>query len=263
MTNTLISQFFAYAQMREKEIFYLGDLHSAWGITLKQEKNLLNRLVKNKTIIKLKRGIYLAPQKFPPGGMWQPGSLYLISVFMEIMKAKYYIGGLYAFNYYGLSEQVPSVITIYNNKLSIKKKLGTLSIRLIKVPQSRIDDSIDIKLKENRNAKIASLCKTILDAVMDWHQFGTLPQAFEWIKKYLNEKNIIRELVKTTIKYGNISSKRRIGYFIYRETQSTNLIKPLLESLPITKNWVRLNPEASSKGKTDKTWRIIDNVKSE
>lgn len=261
MTQTLITQFFAYMQMREKEIFHLGELQAAWGISSKQEKNLLSRLVKRKTIIRLKREIYLVPRKIPPGGMWQPDSLYLVSLLMEVLKANYYIGGLYAFNYYGLSEQVPAMITIYNDKRSLRKKLGTLSIQLIKTPTYQIGDFINIKLKENRNAKIASLSRTILGAVMDWNRFGTLPIAFEWIKKHIDEKDFIRELIKATIKYGNISSKRRIGYFLDKEIQSPNSIKPLLKSIPITKNWVLLDPYGDSKGVTNKIWRIIDNVK--
>lgn len=258
MTSTLFTQFFAYTQMQEKDVLHLGELQAAWGISSKQEKSLLSRLVKRKIIIRLKRGIYLVPRKVPPGGMWQPDSLQLISFFMEALKANYYIGGLYAFNYYGLSEQVPAVITIYNDKVSLKKKLGLLSIQLIKIMPDRIDESNTIQLNNNRNVKIASISRTILDAIMDWNKFGTLPIAFEWIKN--NKKAAIQELINTTIKYGNVSSRRRIGYILSRENQFSELIKPLLKSIPITKNWVLLNPQGGSKGMTNKIWRIIDNV---
>lgn len=98
---------------------------------------------------------------------------------------------------------------------------------------------------------------------MDWVRFGTLPIAFEWIKKYLNDKDFVREFIKSTLKYGNISSKRRIGYFIFRETHSFDLVNPFLKSIRTTKNWVLLDPYGERKGATDKRWRIIDNVKSE
>ena len=261
--TTLTNQFFAYIQMRETEIFHLGELHAAWGISLTQEKNLLNRLVKNKMIIRLKRSFYLVPRKIPPGGMWQPDSLYLISVYMDIMKANYYIGGLYAFNYYGLSAQIPGMITIYNDKLSLKKKLGNLTIQLIKIPKSRIGIPRNIILKEGRKANISSLARTVLDAMADWIRFGTLPVAFEWIKQHLNDKDFVHEFIKITLKYGNISSKRRIGYFLFRETHSLDLVNRLLKSIRETKNWVLLDPCGEGKGTTDKKWRIIDNVKSE
>lgn len=262
MVTSLITQLFAYTQMREKSILILGELHSAWGISLKQEKALLSRLTKRKTIIRLKRGVYLVPQKVPPGGMWQPDPLYLISILMEVIKANYYISGLYAFNYYGLSEQIPNIITIYNDKLSAKKKLGSLVIQLIKVPKKKIGCITDIALKENRNVKIASLNRTILDAVMDWNRFGTLPIAYEWIEKNINKNDFLKNFIETTIKYGNISARRRIGYFLYKKNFSLRLIKPLLQSLPTTTNWVLLNPYDDYKGTTNKEWRIIDNVKS-
>lgn len=261
MASTLMSQFFAYMQMKNKEVLHLGELQAAWGISPKQEKNLLNRLVKKKTIIRLKRGIYLVPEKVPPGGMWQPDSLYLISVFMNIMKANYYLSGLYAFNYYGLSEQIPSIITIYNDKLSMTKKLGTLTIELIKTSKERIGDFSRINLKNTRQANIANLTRTILDAVMDWSRFGTLPIAFDWIKKHLGDKTFMQKLIKNTLTYGNISSKKRIGYFLSRERYSSTSLKSLLKSISVTSSWVLLDPHGGSKGTTNKAWGIIDNVK--
>lgn len=261
MTISMISQFFAYTQLMGKDVFYLGELQSAWGITLKQEKSLLSRLVKRKTIIRLKRGVYLVPKKIPPGGMWQPDSLLLICYFMEISKSNYYISGLYAFNYYGLSEQIPNMITIYNDKLSLQKKLGTLSIQLIKVPKSRLKDNVVIPVADQREVKIASLSRTILDAIMDWQRFGTIPSAYEWIRNFSKDRKIIRDLVNTTLRYGNVSSRRRIGYVLSKLARFPDLTKSLLKSIPVTQNWVLLDPLQGNKGKTDKNWRIIDNVK--
>lgn len=259
----MTTQLFAYTQMCEKELFYLGEFQAALGISAKQEIDLLSRLVKRKTIIRLKRGIYLVPRKIPPGGMWQPDSLYLISLYMEVIKANYYIGGLYSFNYYGLSEQIPSQITIYNDKKSQKKKIGTLSIQLIKVPTDQIGDYATIKLKDNREVNIANLSRTILDAVMYGKRFGTESIALEWIKKYIDDKGFIQQLIKSTIKYGNISTKKRIGYVLDLTTRYASSLEPLLKSTSIKKNWVLLDPQGGNRGSTNKKWRIINNVKYE
>lgn len=263
MAPTSITQFFAYTQMRNVEIFHLGELQQAWGISLKQETNLLSYLVKQKIIIRLRRGIYLVPQKIPPGGKWQPDSLYIISVFMDIIKANYFISGLYAFNHYKLSKQVPSIIDIYNDKLSAKKKLGNLTLQLIKVPSYQIGYFTSINLKESKSVRIANLSRSLLDAVMDWSRFGTLPEALEWIKKHLTEKQFIDEFIKCTMRYGNVSARRRIGYILYKEIPSASLIKKLLETIPVTKNWVLLDPTGKKSGTTNKLWRIVDNVATE
>ncbi len=260
MTNSLITKFFAYAQIREQRLLYQSELKEVLGISLKQEQDLLSRLTRKSLIIRLKRGVYLIPSKIPPGGKWQPNSLYLISYFMEVMQAQYYISGLYAFNYYRLSEQIPNIITIYNDKISGTKRLGVLTVNLIKVSKSRIGNPTSIKLKENRVVYIATLARTIVDAVMDWNRFGTLPDAFDWIHNHLDDNSFSNDLVKTVLKYGNISTRRRVGYYLFKLTNNPLLVKPILKSLTLTKNWVPLNPEGGTKGKTSRTWRIIDNV---
>lgn len=260
MTNSLITKFFAYAQMTEQRILYQGELQKILNLSLKREQDLLSRLARKSSIIRLKRGVYLIPSKIPPGGKWQPSSLYLISYFMEVMQAQYYIGGQYALNYYGLSEQIPNSVTIYNDTLSGTKKCGILNITLIKISKSRIGKPKKLTLEKNRIVYITTLPRVILDAVMDWNRFGTLPTAFEWIETNLNDNHFIKDLVKTTIQYGNISAKRRIGYYIFKLTNNSKLINPILKTLKSTKNWLPLNPEGGTKGTTNKTWRIIDNV---
>ena len=52
---------------------------------------------------------------------------YIISHFMEVIGANYYIGGLYAFNHYSLTAQLANEITIYNDRLSVKKKRESIS----------------------------------------------------------------------------------------------------------------------------------------
>jgi predicted transcriptional regulator of viral defense system len=262
MSTTLTNQFFAYIQMKEKEVLYLGELQSAFQISPKQEQDFLSKLSKKGSIIRLKRGVYLVPQKIPPGGKWQPDSLYIISHFMEVIGAHYYIGGLYAFNHYGLTTQLANQITIYNDRISAKKKLGTLSVQLIKISASRIGTPTIYEIREQRKINISSLPRTIVDAFIDWIRYNTLPTAFDWITKYLKDPYFLSDLIKTTAQYGNISSKRRIGYFLYQQTHDVKLVKPIAKTIKNSKGWLPLNPLGGTKGVTNKKWRIIDNVDS-
>ncbi|MBA2654431.1 MAG: hypothetical protein H0U71_05140 [Gammaproteobacteria bacterium] len=256
----MISQFFAYIQMQEKNIFYFGELQKVFNISSQQEKDLLSNLSRRGMIIRLKRGVYLVPQKIPPGGKWQPDSLYLISQFMKVIGAKYYIGGLYAFHHYGLTNQLVNEITIYNDRLSGKKRLGNLNIQLIKIASPKIGEPVTLSFKEKEQVNISRLSRTILDAIKDWSRFNTLPTAFEWIKNNIQDYGFLSELVNDTIMYGNMSSKRRIGYFLYKQTHDKKLVEPILKKLTASKSWLPLDPQGGTKGLTKKEWRIIDNV---
>lgn len=260
MASSRILKLFAYIQMTKKEIIRQGELQEVFNISLKQEQNFLSRLTKKSTIIRLLPGIYLVPQKIPPGGKWQPDALYVISQFMKVVNANYYVSGLYAFNYYGLSEQIPNKLTVYNDKISAAKKFGLLDVKFIKIPTIRIGNPERIELTQTSYANISSLSRTIIDALRDWKRFGTMPTALEWIDQYLSDIDILKQIVRDTIKFGNISSQRRIGYYLFKKTSNKKLVEPILNKLKPTQNWVPLNPVGPSNGITNKTWRIIDNV---
>lgn len=253
-------QLFAYAQIHEKDIIELGELQTSFQISARQEKELLAYLAKKGSIIRLKRGVYVVPQNIPPGGKWQPDPKYLISCLMDVMGANYYIGGYYAFHYYGLTEQIPNALTVYNDKISGCKKLGTLKATFIKTKTERIGNPKKIKTIKNRTAFIATLARSMVDAVVYYDRYNTLPKAYDWIRKHINDPTLLSELIESTIKYGNISAKRRIGFTLYLLTGNKKIVKPILNTLRPTLGWIPLNPYANLRGETNKEWRIINNV---
>lgn len=249
--------------MREIEVVRAEEIMSALSLSKRQVQNLFNKIAKKGSMIRLKRGIYLFPKKIPPGGSWQPDSLYLISHFMEVYDANYYISGLYVFNYYGLSEQIPSVYTIYNDKISGKRMLGKLRIELIKTDKSRIIGVNKIMLQDKqRQVNIASLPRTIFDAINDWDRFGTLPVAFEWINVIVDKKNDMDEFVNFALKLGTIITRRRIGYYMATYYNCFRQANKIIKKLKPTNKFILLDPTGVSSGKMDKSWGIIDNVRS-
>jgi len=246
-------------QMQRKEIVCLGDLQKALEITPTQEHELLKRLTRNGLILRLMRGVYLAPDKLPAGGYWQPSSFYLVAKYMEVLNAKYYISGLFAFHYYGLIKQIPNEITVYNNKRAGIKSLGVVSLRLIKVSDERIGGFTNINTDKQTFVNIASLARTVLDAVYDWKKYNSLPQAYDWISSYKKDKNFIDELIKQTAEYGNVITIRRIGYCIELLGFNESITAPLQKKLISKTGWVLYNPLGPKKGKTNKRWRIINN----
>jgi len=59
--GSLSSRFFAYVQLKKKDIVRTGELTPVLGITGSQERDLLRRLSGSGWIVRLKRGVYLIP----------------------------------------------------------------------------------------------------------------------------------------------------------------------------------------------------------
>lgn len=263
MPTTKKTQFFAYIQMTGKILVYQGDLQAEFGFTLKQEQALLSKLALQGLIIRLKRGIYLVPQKLPPGGKWQPNSLYIISHFMALTTQYYYIGGHYAFNHYGLSEQIPNTLSVYNDTLSGERKFGVITVKFFKVSRNKLKNPSILKINNETQVNISSLTRTLLDAVMDWNRYGTLPKAYFWIKQFMEDEQVIKQLISETKKYGNLGAKKRIGYVIYKLSNKIELSKPLLTTIKKSKALIPLDPNCGRKGSVVKDWGVIDNAKFE
>lgn len=259
--NPRTAQLFAYCQIHNKEILRLGELQEAFEISARQEKELLAYMSNKGSITRLKRGVYLVPQILPPSGKWQPDPKYLVSCLMEEIGANYYIGGPFAFHYHGLTEQIPNSITVYNDKISGRKILGNLNAMFIKVATNRLGSTEKINMARGHVANIATLARCIVDAVNDYNRYNTIPKAYWWIKKYSQDFSILKEIVRETHKFANISTKRRIGFIIHTLLSDDKLVKILLDSLQETQSWIPLVPYSSAKGKTDKQWRIINNVR--
>ena len=84
----LETQLVAYVQLRRLSSVRTGDLTGPLGITPTQERELLSRLVRRGLIARVRRGLYLVPPRFPPGGKWSLG------VINSILKNPIYKGDL-------------------------------------------------------------------------------------------------------------------------------------------------------------------------
>ena len=253
--------FFSLAQTRHLEIVRLGELQEPLGLSANQEHQLLKRLTRNGFIVRLSPGTFLVPNKIPAGGFWQPNSNYLILKLMELYEAKYYVGGMSAIQYYGLTTQIPNEITLCNDKINAKRIIGSQKFNLIKVQSEKLTGKIAIDLKNDEGEiYIASLAQTLLDAVQYWKRLGSVPDAYDWIKQKANNNELVSELVQLTSQCSNIITIRRIGYCLETCGISPLILKPLRKKLTATQGWVAFDPNRPSKGKTNKQWRIIDNA---
>ncbi len=256
------AKFFAYAQAHKMDIVCLGEIQKSLNLTPLQERRLLERLNKVGLVFRLQRGVYIVPEKITAGGFWRPNDYLIIAVYMELHQANYYIGGLSAFNRHGFSAQIPMQLTVYNDKISGLKKFGKLTVKFAKVAKRRITafDSLAIPAHQ-KNIHVASLSRTILDAINDCNRYKILPEAYLWLKKYCVDKKFLKDFICLVAKSANNNAIRRIGFYLEQQGIDDEILKPLLKKISPTKAWITLIPNKVRRGKTNKKWGIINNAK--
>ena len=72
--GNLSSRFFAYVQLKKKDIVRTGELLPILDITESQERDLFRRLAGSGWIVRIMRGVYLVPSRIPAGGRYSPGN---------------------------------------------------------------------------------------------------------------------------------------------------------------------------------------------
>lgn len=261
--GNLERQLFAYAQMRGLRTLRTGDLTKALGISAKQESKLFTRLSKGRMIAQVRRGLYLVPDRLPLGGGWSPDEGLALSTLFDTQDGRYQICGPNAFNRYGFDEQVPTRVYVYNNREWGERRIGSVTLTLIKVADKRLGDTEIAQTAEGSKVVYCSRARTLLDAVYDWSRFNTLPRAYEWIRKELKAKRITpAELVAVTLKYGDIGTIRRIGALLEREGVASPLLKKFEKALPKTSSLIPWIPTKPKRGTVNRRWGVVINEQS-
>jgi predicted transcriptional regulator of viral defense system len=258
--GTLSSKFFAYVQLKKKDIVRSGELVPVLSISDAQERSLLHRLSASGWILRLKRGVYLVPPRIPAGGKYSPGSALILQKLMEEEQGRYQVCGPSAFNFYGLDDQIPSVTYLYNNRISGKRLIGSLAFQFIKVADERLGAINTVRTRDNREMVYSSKARTLMDAVYDWSRFNSLPRGYEWIKGEIkNESKFASELIEVTVKYGNMATIRRIGYLLDPLIRNPRKMNQLQRQLTTASSLIPWIPSRTAKGTINRKWGIIVN----
>jgi predicted transcriptional regulator of viral defense system len=258
--GNLERQLFAYTQLRNLKTLQTGDLLAPLNITSKQERELLSRLSSAGLIGQVRRGLYLVPSRLPLGGKWSPDEFLALNTLISDQGGRYQICGPNAFNRYGFDDQIPVRTYVYNNRLSGDRTIGSVSFTLIKVPDKRLGDVEEIKTADSEKAAYSSRARSLLDAVYDWSRFNTLPRAYKWINEELALKRITpKELIGVTLKYGDIGTIRRVGFFLEKIGVSNSLLVKLKRAIKPSTSFIPSCPNKPKRGTVNIKWGILDN----
>lgn len=250
----------AYAQMRNLRVIRSGDLTGSLRLSPKQEQDLLSRMSKRGLIAKVRRGLYLVPEKLPLGGVWSPDEASAINVLMADKQARYQITGLNAFNRFGYDEQIPSRTTIYNDAISGERSVGGIELTLIKVNRERLGSTEQVATPSGEKLVYSSRVRTLVDAVYDWSRFDSLPRAYDWIRSDVCDGYITAEdLAKTVICYGNVGTIRRIGALLEQMGVEESVLRRLERKITPSTAKIPFVPGQPARGTFLKRWGVVIN----
>lgn len=256
----MASNFFAFTQMRRLDVVRSGEVAPALGLSPVQERNLFRRLTKAGWIVRLRRGLFLVPKVLPAGGRWNPSEDIVLPAFMKALRCKYQISGPTAFNRYGFDEQVSNTVVVYNDRLSIARRIGSTRYIFIKVTEDRLGAAQKVKTPEGEELYYSSKERTLVDALYDGSRFNGTPRVFEWIRLEL-KKGTVRAtaLARIAVRFGNQSSLRRLGWMLQKAGSFPTAIKIIRRALSGSNSLIAMVPSKPRKGPIVKAWNVIDN----
>jgi predicted transcriptional regulator of viral defense system len=258
--GSLSSRFFAYVQLKRKDIVRTGELVPVLSISESRERSLLHRLSNSGWIVRLKRGVYLVPPRIPAGGKYSPGAALILQKLMEVYNGNYQVCGPTAFNFYGLDDQIPSITFVYNNRISGSRTIGNLPFQFVKVADLRLGATNPVRTRDGAEVIYSSKSRTLMDAVYDWSRFDSLPRGYDWIRdETKKDPKLTSELVDITVQYGNQATIRRIGFLLDTLAKTSKIANKLQRQLSDSKALIPWIPARPAKGNVNRRWGIIVN----
>ena len=250
----------AYAQQRRLRVLRAGELTGPLRLSLKQERELFSRLTRGGLIARVRPGLFLVPPRLPMGGAWTPSEAEALNTLLEDAKGSYQICGANTFNRYGFDNQIPNLVYAYNNRISGKRKIGAVDVRLIKVAAERLGDTEASISADGAQAVYSSRVRALVDAVYDWSRFNGIPRGYEWIRKELKAKRVTgAELVRCTLRYGDTGTIRRMGALLERAGVQEKLLRKLERALKPTSGMIPWIPARPKRGTINRRWCVVMN----
>lgn len=236
-------RFFDLMHGRKRPLVRTEDVAQSLSLTAIRAAKLLSDLNRRSVIARVRRGLYLAPPTFPPGGKWTPSEATAINSLMQDHDGVYQISGQNAFVRYGWSDQIPNRLFLYNNRLSGEFKIGAIQLTCAKLSGERLGAIEVVKTREERDLVYSSRPRALLDAVYDWSRFNTLPRAYHWIRQELKaSERMAADLVVVCQQYGNQITMRRIGLLLELEGIQGTLLRRLHKALRPTASPIPWDP---------------------
>ena len=220
-------------------------------------KQIIFRLKKKGILTAIKRGVYFySPLESGPAGS-SINEFLVPPIFFP--KSNYYIGYSTMYNYYGFTDQIFQTMYILNTSLQREKTIGNMRFKMVKIPAKRMFGLENIKIKDTE-VIVSDRERTLVDLIYFPGPVSGLKRAFGILKEQAKDrKTDIDRLIKYSVKFPNISVKKRIGFALEQTGLQGKILEPLFKKVRKT-SLITLYPSKSRKGRINKKWMVIENV---
>lgn len=190
-------------------VFKTDDARRILKTTEASIKNVLYRLRKKGRMEEIERGKYLLiPAKAGYHGKWAEMPFVIASKIVE----PYYIGFWSALNYWGMTEQLPSVTFVVTTKRKKKLEYGSLKFKFVTFSKKRFFGTVEEEIGGEKFT-ISSKEKTIVDCLIYPKYCGGIDEVIKGIWEAQDEINFTK-IIDYSKEMRNESVKRRLLYIL-------------------------------------------------
>jgi len=108
--------------------------------------------------------------------------------------------------------------------------------------------------------QVSTRVRTLVDAIYDWSRFNGIPRGYDWIRKELKAKRVTPgELVRCTLRYGDVGTIRRIGALLERDGISEPLLKRWSGHCARPRSTIPWIPTQPKRGTLSRRWGVVFN----
>lgn len=234
------------------------------GLAPSHTTTLLHQLAEAGWLTRVKKGVYAindSATKMPKGHPFAIGAAIV---------APSAVSHWSALQHWGLTEQVPSTITLSSPNRTFPPNdegdgkarrqawvVGDLRYEFVFIAKPRFFGTVDVWVSERDRVSIFERERALLDAFHHFHIFGSLSVALEILETHLNDLDIDR-LVHNADRLGIAAVAKRVGWALENFGISPAVLEPL-RAYP-TKGDSPLDPGKPAIGRHNRDWRVIENL---
>lgn len=240
-----------------KKVFALKDVTTKLDCSYGNAKVIVNRLVKKKWVLRLKRGTYLiVPLSAGPKSKYTEHEFVIASHLVH----PYYIGYWSALNYHALTEQIPLTVFIATTKRSQKRRVLDVTYKFVTLNEQKFFGFKKITIF-NHYVNISDKEKTIVDCLDHLEYCGGIVEATKALWNASKEISY-EKLLKYALKIGNRSVLKRLGFLL--ELLEIAVLEDVTAEIrkKISKGFSALDPTKTKKGTYNTRWNLIMNVQN-
>ena len=160
------------------------------------------------------------------------------------------------YNYYGYTDQIFQTFYVLNTSRQRERIICGIPFKLVKISPKRMYGLENIEISGSE-IMVSDRERTLVDLIYFPNPVGGLKKAFEILEKEASSgKSDIKKLIKYTVSFPAISTRKRIGFVLDRCDISGKILTPLEKSIRKT-SLITLNGSKLRRGTINNKWKVI------